>query len=792
MKHVAVVLGLVALGSVACTSPAFVPEPSSVATRSAGPVPTLISEHVFRGKMGKTHDASEPDWPTVPRPPEGAPNIVVIMLDDAGFAASEPFGGFASTPTLAGLAREGISYNRFHVTAVCSPTRAALMSGRNHHQVGFGGTTEVSSGYPGYNAIWPKNAAPVAEVLRRRGYSTALFGKWHNTPRWEISQAGPFDRWPTGLGFEQFYGFMTGETSQWEPQLWRNTTAVEPPMTPEQGYHFTTDIANEAIGWLHTQEALAPEKPFLLFFMPGGPHKPHHVPADWIVKYKGLFDAGWDALRIQVLERQKRLGVVPPDTQLAPRAEGIPAWDSLGLEDKRLAAHEMETFAGFLSHTDHEIGRVIQEIRKRPGGENTLIFYLASDNGASGMDGIRGNDDTHTAREATEIQLSRIAEAAGPLHLNATSAGWAVMNNTPFPWMKLNASHLGGTRVPLVVSWLGRLSDAGRVRSDFTHVTDIAATIYDATGISMPERVDGVAQLPLEGRSLKPTFTDDAARLGDRTQYFENWGDVAIYENGWMASKRVMTPYQSQLASTPNQSANIWELYNLEEDFAQARNVAVQFPEKLRHLQDVFDREAWRNNVYPSGPSLEQAEATPSVLGDRTRFTYHPDVPALSWMAAPNLARPFRLEARMRTPKEGVVHEGVLATYGSRLGGFSLFVEEGRVIFENNFAGRQRDRIVADRLLPTDSYASVVYEFEGEAAPSTGVRRSGRTEYRGTGRLLIDGVVVAQGVLPRVATPYSGMTTLNVGRARNSPVSDSYQLPFAYSGRLERVDVELK
>ena len=366
------------------------------------------------------------------------------------------------------------------------------------------------------------------------------------------------------------------------------------------------------------------------------------------------------------------------------------------------------------------------------------------------------------------------------------------MNNTPFPWMKLNASHLGGTRVPLVVSWLGQLSDAGRVQSDFTHVTDIAATIYDATGISMPERVDGVAQLPLEGRSLKPTFTDDAARLGDRTQYFENWGDVAIYENGWMASKRVMTPYQSQLASTPNQSANIWELYNLEEDFAQARNVAVQFPEKLRHLQDVFDREAWRNNVYPSGPSLEQAEATPSVLGDRTRFTYHPDVPALSWMAAPNLARPFRLEARMRTPKEGVVHEGVLATYGSRLGGFSLFVEEGRVIFENNFAGRQRDRIVADRLLPTDSYASVVYEFEGEAAPSTGVRRSGRTEYRGTGRLLIDGVVVAQGVLPRVATPYSGMTTLNVGRARNSPVSDSYQLPFVYSGRLERVDVELK
>jgi arylsulfatase len=746
----------------------------------------------FAGTLGRTHETSIPAWPVFPKPPEGAPNIVVVMLDDAGFAASEAFGGLVKTPAMSRLRQEGAAYNSFHVTAVCSPTRAALMSGRNHHQVGFGGTTEVSAGYPGYNALWPKSAAPFAEVLRRSGYSTALFGKWHNTPRWEISPAGPFDRWPTSLGFEQFYGFMTGETSQWEPQLWRNTFPVEPPGTPEEGYHFTNDIADEAIRWVRMQESMAPDKPFLLFFMPAGPHKPHHVPQAWIDSYKGRFDAGWDVLREEVLERQKAMGVVPPDARLAPRAEGIPDWDSLTPDQKRLAAHEMEVYAAFLTHTDEQVGRVLEAVRNRPGGENTLILYIASDNGASGMDGIMGNDDTHAAREPVEVQLARIDEAASPRHLNAYSAGWAVMNNTPFPWMKLNASHLGGTRVPLIVSWPGRISEPQRIRSQFAHVTDIAATVYDAVGLSPPQRIDGVDQLPLEGRSLLPTLTAPDVDLGPRTQYFENWGDIAIYRDGWMASRRMMTPYQSQLASVPNATAGIWELYDLKRDFSQAVNIASAYPERLKEMQELFDSEAWRNNVYPSGPSVQQADATPSTVGGRTRFTYYDDVPILSWMAVPNLARPFRLEAQVRTPPAGQPHEGVILAYGSRLGGFSLHVKDGRVIYENNFAGRQRQSIIADRPLPSDQNVVIAFELSGEPNTPTGVVRAGRTDYKGTGTIFIDGSPAGSGAFARIVTPYAGMTTLSVGRARNSPVSDTYALPFAYTGDVGRVDIDLR
>jgi arylsulfatase A-like enzyme len=766
---------------------------SSGATAVAPGAATLpLSEQPFTGVMGRRHEESAPAWPVFPRPPAGAPNIVVIMLDDAGFAAAEAFGGLVETPTLSRLAREGAIYNRFHVTAVCSPTRAALMSGRNHHQVGFGGTTEVSAAYPGYNAIWPSSAAPFAEILRRNGYSTALFGKWHNTPRWEISPAGPFDRWPTGLGFEQFYGFMTGETSQWEPQLWRNTTPVEPPGLPEDGYHFTTDAANQAIGWLRTQEAVAVDRPFVLFFTPAGPHKPHHVPKDLVMRYKGRFDDGWDVLRERTLKRQKELGIVPFEADLAPRAEGVPDWNSLTVEERRLAAHEMEAFAAFLTHTDIEVGRVLDAVRERTGGENTLVFYIASDNGASGMDGVRGNDDTHTSRQPSEVQLARLEEATGPLHLNAYSAGWAVMNNTPFPWMKLNASHLGGVRAPLVVSWAGKIAQPGRIRDEFTHVTDIAATVFDVTGIAPPRNLDGIAQIPLEGRSLAPTFAKSSARLGARTQYFENWGDIAIYSNGWMASRRTMTPYQSQLASVPNSTAGVWELYNLERDFSQARNIASEFPGKLIELQELFDREAWRNNVYPSGPSVEQADGTPSVLGSRTRFTYYEDTALLSWMATPNLARPFRLEARIRTPPPEQLHEGVIFAYGSRLGGFSLHVRSGVLILENNFAGRQRDTILADRALPPGEGVQVAFEFTGEPAVATGVRRAGRTEYAGEGRLFVNGLLVAQGALPRVGTPYGGMTTLSVGRARNSPVGSDYELPFAYTGVVDKVEIELR
>lgn len=743
----------------------------------------------FSGKINPSPEDSVPQWPKRLTPPKGAPNIVLILLDDAGFAATSTFGGLAQTPTLTKLAKEGLRYNRFHTTAVCSPTRAALLSGRNPHQVGYGGTAELNSGFPGYNGLWPKSAATIAEVLKQNGYSTAAFGKWHNTPGFEISQIGPFDHWPTQMGFEHFYGFMMGETSQWEPLLWRDTTAVEPPATPEAGYHFTTDIASEAISWLHTQEALAPDKPYLLYFAPAGAHKPHHVPADWIARYRGQFDKGWDQIRSDTFERQKALGVIPKDTVLTPRPDGIAAWESLTPDQKRLAAHEMETFAAFLSHTDNEIGRVIKTIRDGPQGDNTLILYIASDNGASGMDGLLGNDETNAPVAPVETQLRRLSEAGGPDHLNAYSAGWAWMNNTPFQWMKLNGSHLGGVRVPLVVSWPHHISDAGGVRTQFTDVNDVAATLYEAVGIRSPAFVNGVAQIPLEGKSFLGSLTDAKAPAHHQVQYFENWGDNAIYSDGWMASLRRRTPWLSLLNGATNRTTAQWELYNLETDYSQAHNLAAAEPKKLAEMEALFDQEARRNQVYPTGLSVDQANASPSLGRERATFSFYRDMPVLSWQAAPNMARSHQIRAAITVPERN--GDGVIFTRGSRIGGFSLYVKDGHLTYENNYQGRLREKIVSPETLSAGK-TDIRFEFTSDPAPKLAEKRFGRSEYAGTGRLYINDRLVSEGRLEHVANPYIGMTSLTVGRAANSPVSKDYSLPFTYGGQIDKVEVELR
>jgi arylsulfatase len=748
----------------------------------------LFSATAFSGKIDRNPASSVEDWPKMVSAPVDAPSVIIVLLDDAGFAASEAFGGLTHTPALSQLAANGISYNRFNTTAVCSPTRAALLTGRNSHQVGFGGTPELSSGFPGYNAIWSQSTASIAEVLRTNGFSTAMFGKWHNTPRWEISPVGPFDRWPTGLGFEQFYGFMTGETSQWEPLLWRNTTPVDPPKTAEQGYQFASDIADNAIDWLHTQETLAPDKPYFLYLAAAGPHKPHHVAADRIEKYKGIFDAGWDILRQQAYETQKARGLIPSDTILTPRPSAIPAWDTLSVGEKKLAAHEMETYAAFLEYTDYEIGRVLDVARNGPRGDNTLVIYIASDNGASGMDGIWGNDDTHTSLESVEKQLARVHEAAGPGHLNAYSAGWAWMNNTPFKYMKLNASHFGGTRAPMVVSWPSRIKDVGSLRSQFTHVTDIAATIYDAVGVAFPEQMNGVRQTPLEGRSFVNSFDDPAFDTGHDVQYFENWGDVAIYEKGWVAAKRRISPWQSALNNVPDEDADKWELYNIEEDFSQANDLASKMPEKLASLETLFDREAWRNNVYPSGLDWDQVTSAPTLLGDRTRFVFYPGGPPLVWQAIPNTVRSHKFVAHLSVPKGGV--EGVILSSGSRLGGYALYVKHGVLTYENNYSGRKRQKIESSVALP-EGAVKITFEFDGAPKETGGVRRFGRSQFSGVGRLFVNDEKVAEGALDPVATNYYGTATFNIGLARNSPVSDAYALPFAFTGGIEKVELEL-
>ncbi len=492
-------------------------------------------------------EESVPSWPEAAKAPDGAPNVILILLDDVAFGDTSLMGGSAQTPVIEKLAAQGLLYNRFHVCPMSSPTRASLLTGRNHHQVGFGNISELSAGFPGYNSVFPKAAAPMAEVLRQNGYSTAAFGKWHNTPTWEISPTGPFDRWPTGQGFEYFYGFMGGAISQWQPRLYRNTVAVEPPATPQQGYHLTTDLANEAIRWLHQHEATAADKPFFLYFATGAVHAPLHVAKEWIDKYRGKFDQGWDKLREETFARQKKLGVIPADAELTPRPSELPAWDSLSAEQKKLMARQAEVYAGFLEHTDYEVGRVLQAIKDEGKADNTLVLYIVGDNGASAEGALTGYENggpygnSNSADVATRLQYAD--EFGSELFANAYSAAWAWGMSSPLQWMKQVASHLGGTRDPLIVSWPARIKAKGEIRSQFAHVVDIAPTIYELAGIRFPDTVNGVKQIPLEGKSFAYTFDNPQAPSAMTLQYFEMLGSRGIYKDGWWAGARNRLPW---------------------------------------------------------------------------------------------------------------------------------------------------------------------------------------------------------------------------------------------------------
>jgi arylsulfatase len=747
----------------------------------------------YAGKVDPDRDKSTPAWPAAVQAPAGAPNVILVLLDDVGFGASSVTGGPIHAPALEKLARQGLLYDNFHVNSLCSPTRGALLSGRNDHEIGFGHVTEGASGYPGYNSVWPKSAASIAEVLKDNGYSTAAFGKWHNTPTWEVGPAGPFDRWPTGLGFEYFYGFMAAMDNQWEPRLYRNTSPVEPWGKPVDGYHLTTDLTNDAIHWLHQHDAVAPNKPFFLYFATGATHEPHQVPQQWIDKYKGQFDAGWDRLREETFARQKAQGIIPANAELTPRPKELPAWDSLAPDVKTLLAHQAEVYAGFLEQTDYEVGRLIDAVRDEGKADNTLVLYIVGDNGASAEGGLEGHD----AASATGKPLSTDARAAisqqlgNDLYFNHYSAGWAWGLDAPFQWTKQVASHLGGTTDPLIAVWPARITEHGAVRGQFQHLTDIAPTIYAAAGITAPDTVNGVKQMPLEGVSLLPSFTDANAPSEHHVQYFEMVGNRGIYKDGWWAGARHLLPWESlgnKWEQTPI-GQHPWELYNLTEDYSQAHDLAAQNPDKLKEMIALFDSEAKRNNVYPLAPHYARP---PSIAAGRTHFAFQSDAARLTQQQLPLLrGKSFVLTARIDVPDGG--GNGVLVADGGHFGGIVLYVKDGKPVFESTAFGNTAGRLEGGSALPPGrNEVSVIVTPTIDPSKVDASLRSvfSSTPVPAKAELRVNGTTVATGDLVNVASIYG--ETLDVGKDLGSPVSLAYAAPAAFDGKVELVTLDVK
>jgi arylsulfatase len=767
---------------------------SSVATNLPAQEVLPKPDSAFHGKIAVKREGAIPSWPEQAKAPAGAPNIVVVLLDDVGYGAASVFGGPVQTPALEKLAASGLRYNRFHVNALCSPTRASLLTGRNNHQVGFGTVADSASGYPGYNSIWPKSAVSTAEVLRESGYSTAAFGKWHNTPSWEISPVGPFDHWPTSLGFEYYYGFLAGASSQWEPRLYRNTTAVETPGTPEQGYHLTTDLTNDAIRWLHQHDAVVPDKPFYLYYATGATHAPHHVPQSWIDKYKGQFDQGWDKLREETFAREKKLGVIPADAELTPRPKELPAWDSLPADEKKLLAHQAEVYAGFLAQTDYEVGRLLQAIQDEGKADNTLVFYIVGDNGASGEGGLDGYENggpynSKTASIATRLEHED--QFGGEFFSNHYAAAWAWGLDAPYQWTKQVASHLGGTRDPLIVSWPAHIKDAGGIRSQFTHVTDIAPTIYEVTGIKFPDVVNDAKQIPLEGKSLVYTFDNPDAPSHHNLQYFEMVGNRGIYKDGWWAGARHALPWEIGTTGYLKPiGQHPWELYDLDHDFSQAHDLAAKYPEKLKELQYLFDSEARRNNVYPLLPIPGQGRPSPAT--GKTTFVYRDGVTRLPNGVTPNLSgRSQRIVANIEIPEAGA--EEVILAQGGRYGGFSLYVKDGKLIYEANLFTPFHEKLVASEALPSGKI-EVAFEFTADQVPApteVGITGAASSTAGGVATLTVNGKQVGSGHFAHLSPVNSGTETLDVGADTGSPVTGAYQSPDTFTGKIEKVTINL-
>jgi arylsulfatase len=731
---------------------------------------------------------STPVRPGIERAPSGAPNVVVILLDDVGFGALGTFGGPVSTPALDRVAAQGLRYNHFHTTGLCSPTRAALLTGRNHHSVHMGGISEIAYGFPGYDGVIPRSTATVAEILRLNGYSTAMIGKAHVTPMWETSPAGPFDRWPTGLGFERFYGFLGGEASQWEPALYDQTTPVEPHVGRDD-YHLTEDLADKAIDWMRQQKVSAPDKPFFLYFAPGACHAPHHVWPEWIEKFRGRFDGGWDQLREEILARQLELGVVPEGTLLTPRPEQLPSWEDYDDRYKPVARRLMECFAGFLAHTDAQIGRLIEGIEDLQQWDNTLFVYVTGDNGSSAEGTLHGAWSAPSFQngfpEDPEWLLEHIDDIGSARCENHFNAAWAWALDAPFQWTKQVASHFGATRNGVAISWPDGITAGGELRTQFHHVIDLVPTILDVAGIGEPRSVNGVDQQPIEGVSMRYSFEDGNTSSTRSTQYFEILGNRAMYHDGWVACCFHGRVPWIRSAALPFGDAERWELYRITDDFSQGIDVSADHPEKLAELRELFDREARRYDVYPLSDQTvlrSLPHNRPSLLEGQSRFVLHREnirLPELATVNVKNTSFDLRAHVRTSAPDD----QGVIICQGGSMAGWSLYLTEGVPAYTYNYFGHVITTIEGSDPVPVGEVeVGLVFDYDGG-----GVGKGGMA------RLLVDGAEVSAGRIESTVPFVFSMSgeTLDVGVDTGAPVGP-YEHRFPFTGEIVRVEIELR
>ena len=735
-------------------------------------------------RLGFTVAESTPVRPHEPMPPAGAPNVVAVVLDDTGFAQLGTFGSTIGTPHMDGLASGGLRYNRFHVTSLCSPTRASFFTGRNHHTVGMGFLADIPLGFPGYTARLPKTAAPLPRILRDAGYGTMAVGKWHLTPRFQRSAAGPFDSWPLGFGFERYYGFLQGDANHWAPNLVCDNHYVDPPGRPEDGYHLTEDLADTAIRYVKDQQQAAPGKPFFLYLALGAMHAPHHVAPEWVEPYRGRFDMGWDAWREEVFARQLDGGVVPEGTVLTPRPEWVDAWDALGPDERRMHARQQEVFAGFLSHADAQIGRVLEFLRQIGQLDDTLVL-LFSDNGASAEGGRSGSVNEHrfTARipESMTDNLAAYDDWGGPRTYNHYSWAWAWAGNTPLRLWK-RYTWLGGTRTPLVIHWPRGFGARGEIRSQFAHVVDLAPTVLEAVGVEPPETVDGTTQQPLDGSSLRPTFDDAGADDPRETQYFEMLGSRSIYHAGWKAttdhiSTGVMDEEELAVGSRRFEEDH-WELFDLRSDFSESTDVSAQHPDVARRLQELWSAEAGRNQVFPVDDTFINRIGAfiPSAWPPGPSRTYLPGGGPVSDESIPALFGGFRITADVDVPTDGAA--GVLCALGDWHGGYALFVDRGRLVFTYSRAGQILE-VAGDRPVPPGAQELAAAYVVGADHEGVFTLLHGETPV---------GTITFAGLLP-IATQHGG-AGLRLGRDVGLPVSERYTPPFPWSGTLRWVRVD--
>jgi arylsulfatase len=731
--------------------------------------------------------AVPPSWPRGPVAPKGAPNVLVIMTDDVGFGSSSTFGGPVPTPTLDALAKDGIRFNRFNTSAVCSATRAALLTGRDPHAVGVGNIVDLATGYEGYDSVIPKSAAMIPRILRANGYNTAIFGKWHLTPDWQTTAAGPFDQWPTGEGFEYFYGFLGGDTDQFAPGLVENTRPVAPPAN-DPDYILERDLADHAVSWLDEQHALAPDKPFFLYYASPSAHAPHSAPRDWLLKFRGRFDQGWDVVREETFERQKRFGVIPADAMLTPRPDFLPAWSSIPPDRRRVYARMMEAYAAQLAYGDAQIGRIIDRLRENGELENTLVIYIEGDNGSSAEGGPQGlltiESSMNGYHEDFAYMLAHIDEIGGPRLHNHYPAGWAWAMNTPFQWFKYNASHFGGIRNGLVVNWPSHLRQPGVVRQQFAYVSDLMPTILEAAHIQPPETVDGAGQQPIDGVSLAYTFTDPKAPDRRRSQVFEMSQNLGLYADGWFANTRpAAAPWEFVKGQMTPLAARTWELYDIDDDFSQGADLAKREPARLARMQQLFFQQAARAKILPIHSFIQGMAGKPSMTDGRDSFVFHAGLTRVPETNAPSTrARGYTIEADVEMSPGRT--DGVLVAQGGRFGGYAFYVKHGRPTFFYNATAGLTYRVRSQAPVLKGSHRLTADFTPDRHAPGAG----------GVLTLSVDGRPVAHGRIEHTMTAWFSHTDgFDVGEDTLTPVSDDYTVASSrFRGLLRQVVFTLK